>query len=137
MTAAPDRTAPVIPDFSALLAHYGRRRILLEIEAATALPQRPTVARIQAAVSARFDIPLAEMTSARRHRGVARPRQVAMYLVKRHLPLSLPRIGSHFGGRDHTTVLHALRQIEALRAIDPDLDQVVTELDAAIGDGQG
>jgi chromosomal replication initiator protein len=52
------------------------------------------------------------MTSARRAREVARPRQVAMYLSKQLTPKSLPDIGRRFGGRDHTTVLHAVRKIE-------------------------
>lgn len=64
----------------------------------------------------------AEMTSARRAREVARPRQVAMYLSKQLTPKSLPDIGRRFGGRDHTTVIHAVRQIEKLRASDAELD---------------
>ena len=62
------------------------------------------------------------MTSARRAREVARPRQVAMYLSKQLTPKSLPDIGRRFGGRDHTTVIHAVRQIEKLRASDAELD---------------
>jgi chromosomal replication initiator protein len=53
---------------------------------------------------------------------VARPRQVAMYLSKQLTPKSLPDIGRRFGGRDHTTVIHAVRQIEKLRASDSELD---------------
>ena len=52
------------------------------------------------------------MTSARRAREVARPRQVAMYLSKRLTPRSLPEIGRRFGGRDHTTVIHAIKRIK-------------------------
>jgi chromosomal replication initiator protein len=58
------------------------------------------------------------MHSARRARAVARPRQVAMYLCKQLTPRSLPEIGRKFGGRDHTTVMHAVRKIEELRAQD-------------------
>jgi chromosomal replication initiator protein len=54
------------------------------------------------------------MYSARRARAVARPRQVAMYLAKQLTPRSLPEIGRKFGGRDHTTVMHAVRKIEQL-----------------------
>src|SRR5438132_68811 len=61
-------------------------------------------------------------SSARRAREVARPRQVAMYLSKQLTPKSLPDIGRRFGGRDHTTVIHAVRQIEKLRASDAELD---------------
>jgi len=62
---------------------------------------------------------LADMHSARRARAVARPRQVAMYLAKQLTPRSLPEIGRKFGGRDHTTVIHAVRKIEELSAYDP------------------
>ena len=57
---------------------------------------------------------MAEMTSARRARAVARPRQVAMYLAKQLTSRSLPEIGRKFGGRDHTTVIHAVKKIEEL-----------------------
>lgn len=82
----------------------------------------PAIALIQERVAAAFDIPLAEMTSHRRSRSVARPRQVAMYLAKCLTPRSLPDIGRRFGGRDHTTVIHAIRQIEKLRAADEAFD---------------
>ena len=57
----------------------------------------------------------------RRTRAVARPRQIAMWLCKQLTTRSLPDIGRRFGGRDHTTVLHAVRRIEELRAIEPPL----------------
>ncbi|MEX2298423.1 MAG: helix-turn-helix domain-containing protein, partial [Dongiaceae bacterium] len=65
-----------------------------------------------------FNIKLSEMTSARRARAVARPRQVAMYLAKQLTSRSLPEIGRKFGGRDHTTVMHAVRKVEELRSTD-------------------
>jgi chromosomal replication initiator protein len=68
--------------------------------------------------SAQFNIRLADMHSARRARAVARPRQVAMYLCKQLTPRSLPEIGRKFGGRDHTTVMHAVRKVEELSASD-------------------
>jgi chromosomal replication initiator protein len=58
------------------------------------------------------------MTSARRARVVARPRQVAMFLSKQLTQRSLPEIGRKFGGRDHTTVMHAVRKIEELKTTD-------------------
>ncbi|WP_263854099.1 chromosomal replication initiator protein DnaA [Sphingomonas parva] len=84
--------------------------------------RRISIDEIQTKVSEHFRIRKAEMTSARRAREVARPRQVAMYLSKQLTPRSLPEIGRRFGGRDHTTVIHAVRQIEKLRAQDPELD---------------
>jgi chromosomal replication initiator protein len=84
--------------------------------------RRISIDEIQTRVSEHYRIRKAEMTSARRAREVARPRQVAMYLSKQLTPRSLPEIGRRFGGRDHTTVIHAVRQIEKLRALDPELD---------------
>lgn len=81
--------------------------------------QRLTVDRIQRAVADAFDITLNDMVSKRRTRSVARPRQVAMYLSKKMTKRSLPDIGRRFGGRDHTTVMHAVKRIEALRQEDP------------------
>jgi chromosomal replication initiator protein len=84
--------------------------------------RRISIDEIQTQVAEHYRIRKAEMTSARRAREVARPRQVAMYLSKQLTPRSLPEIGRRFGGRDHTTVIHAVRQIEKLRAQDPELD---------------
>lgn len=80
-----------------------------------------TIEDIQKAVAAHYNIKLSEMHSARRSRVVARPRQVAMYLAKRLTTKSLPEIGRKFGGKDHTTVMHAVKRIEELRASDNDL----------------
>jgi chromosomal replication initiator protein len=84
--------------------------------------RRISIDEIQTQVAEHYRIRKAEMTSARRAREVARPRQVAMYLSKQLTPKSLPDIGRRFGGRDHTTVIHAVRQIERLRASDAELD---------------
>ncbi|KKC24422.1 chromosomal replication initiator protein DnaA [Sphingomonas sp. SRS2] len=84
--------------------------------------RRVTIDEIQRKVSDHYRIRQAEMSSARRAREVARPRQVAMYLAKQLTPRSLPEIGRRFGGRDHTTVIHAVKQIEKLRALDAELD---------------
>ncbi len=84
--------------------------------------RRISIDEIQTQVAEHFKIRKAEMTSARRAREVARPRQVAMYLSKQLTPKSLPDIGRRFGGRDHTTVIHAVKQIERLRASDAELD---------------
>jgi chromosomal replication initiator protein len=80
--------------------------------------QTVTIDEIQRRVAEHFNIKMAEMTSARRARQVARPRQVAMYLAKQLTPRSLPEIGRKFGGRDHTTVMYAVRKIEELVASD-------------------
>ena len=80
--------------------------------------RRVTIEEIQKRVSEHYNIRQSEMYSARRARAVARPRQVAMYLSKQLTSRSLPEIGRKFGGRDHTTVMHAVRKIEELRATD-------------------
>jgi chromosomal replication initiator protein len=80
--------------------------------------RRVTIDEIQKRVAEHFTIKMAEMTSSRRARIVARPRQVAMYLAKQLTSRSLPEIGRKFGGRDHTTVMHAVKKIEELIASD-------------------
>jgi chromosomal replication initiator protein len=87
--------------------------------------RRISIDEIQTRVADHYCIRKAEMVSARRAREVARPRQVAMYLSKQLTPKSLPDIGRRFGGRDHTTVIHAVKQIEKLRASDPDIDAAI------------
>ncbi len=80
--------------------------------------RRVTIEEIQKRVAAHFNIRVSDMHSARRARSVARPRQVAMYLAKQLTSRSLPEIGRKFGGRDHTTVMHAVKKVEELRECD-------------------
>jgi chromosomal replication initiator protein len=87
--------------------------------------RRVTIDEIQRRVAEHFNIKMAEMTSSRRARVVARPRQVAMYLAKQLTSRSLPEIGRKFGGRDHTTVIHAVKKIEELSASDTALAEDV------------
>jgi chromosomal replication initiator protein len=94
--------------------------------------RRVTVDQIQKAVAEHYQLKQADLISERRARVVARPRQVAMWLAKQITTRSLPDIGRRFGGRDHTTVLHAVRRIEALKAEDPmiarDVDVLLRKL---------
>ena len=90
--------------------------------------RKVTIDEIQKRVCDHFDIRQNDLVSARRARAIARPRQIAMYLAKRLTPRSLPEIGRKFGGRDHTTVIHAVRQIEKLRASDNEIDGDVRAL---------
>lgn len=87
--------------------------------------RRITIDEIQRKVAEHYNIRLQDMHSARRARNVARPRQVAMYLAKQLTARSLPEIGRKFGGRDHTTVMHAVRKIEELMAEDTQIAQDV------------
>jgi chromosomal replication initiator protein len=74
-----------------------------------------TVENIQKTVAEYFKIRVADLLSKRRNRSIARPRQIAMALAKELTTHSLPEIGDGFGGRDHTTVLHACRRVKSLR----------------------
>ena len=87
-----------------------------------------TIDEIQRKVAEHYGLKHSDMLSARRAREVARPRQVAMYLAKKLTPRSLPEIGRRFGGRDHTTVMHAVKRIEELRASDREIDADVVRL---------
>jgi chromosomal replication initiator protein len=90
--------------------------------------RRVTIDEIQKAVSAHFELKTIDLVSARRAVVVARPRQIAMYLAKRLTTRSLPEIGRKFGGRDHSTVIHAVRRIEQLRDTDREIDGAVRTL---------
>ena len=83
-----------------------------------AYDRRITVEEIQRQVASHYQVRMGDMHSARRSRAVARPRQIAMYLSKQLTQQSLPDIGRRFGGRDHTTVLHAVRKVDELCAVD-------------------
>ncbi len=87
-----------------------------------------TIDDIQRRVAEHYRLKLNDLVSPRRAREVARPRQVAMYLAKQLTPRSLPEIGRRFGGRDHTTVMHAVKRIEELRAQDHELDRDIQHL---------
>lgn len=90
--------------------------------------RRLTIDEIQRRVAEHYSLKISDLLSARRSREVARPRQVAMYLAKMLTPRSLPEIGRRFGGRDHTTVMHAVKQIEKLRSTDHELDRDIAQL---------
>ena len=90
--------------------------------------KRITVDDIQKAVAEYYGMKQADLLSERRQRAIARPRQTAMWLCKLLTTRSLPDIGRRFGGRDHTTVLHAVRRIEELKAVDAPLSADVEAL---------
>ena len=77
-----------------------------------------TLENIIRTVARYYNIKIQDLTGARRTRSIARPRQIAMALAKELTNHSLPEIGEQFGGRDHTTVLHAVRKIEELKKTD-------------------
>lgn len=87
-----------------------------------------SIDNIQRVVAEYYKIKISDLHSKRRSRSVARPRQVAMYLSKELTNHSLPEIGENFGGRDHTTVLHACRKIKELISSDADINEDVKNL---------
>ncbi len=95
--------------------------------------RRITIDEIQRKVAEHFNIRVADMSAAGRRRTVARPRQVAMYLAKTLTEKSLPEIGRKFGGRDHTTVMHAVKKIEELTAADRSFAEDVELLRRTLG----
>ncbi len=104
-------------------------------EALRANARRITIDEIQKVCAAHYRIDASEMRSQRRARAVARPRQVAMYLAKKLTPRSLPEIGRIFGGRDHSTVIHAVKTIEAMRLDNPDMDADIRTLQRQLEGG--
>lgn len=115
-------------------AHFTGRSITLEfvkesLKDLLAVQDRQiSIENIQKTVAEYFKIKIADLYSKRRSRSVARPRQIAMALAKELTNHSLPEIGDAFGGRDHTTVLHACRKIAELRVSDRDVDEDYTNL---------
>jgi chromosomal replication initiator protein len=93
---------------------------------------RITIEEIQRSVCAYFKLDKSDMVSKRRLRAVARPRQIAMYLAKEMTPRSYPEIGRRFGGRDHSTVIHAVRVIESLRVTDSEIDADIAAIRRAL-----
>ncbi len=112
-----------------LVARLGDGVCTLSLEEAQAIlrphlrggEKRVTVDDIQKATAEHFSLKQADLISERRNRAIARPRQAAMWLAKQLTTRSLPDIGRRFGGRDHTTVLHAVRRIDELRVGDAQL----------------
>ena len=88
----------------------------------------PMIKDIQVVTAEFYGVPEADMRSQRRDMPLARVRQIGMYLAKTLTPKSFPEIGRRFGGRDHTTAMHAVRRIEALMETDRELADEVAEI---------
>ena len=97
-------------------------------------PKRIRIEEIQRVVARHYNVSKQDLLSNRRTRTIVKPRQIAMYLAKTMTPRSLPEIGRRFGGRDHTTVLHAVRKIEGLTDEDQKLAQEVELLKRLINE---
>ena len=140
----PDSIRELEGGLNTLVARAGDRLSSLSLEEAANFlrphlkpggERRVTVDDIQRAVAEHYGLKKDDLLSERRTRSVARPRQAAMYLAKQLTTRSYPDIGRRFGGRDHTTVLHAVRRIEALMAEDAGLAQDVEILTRKLRDG--
>lgn len=125
-------------------AHCTLHNVPLELDTVAAAlkdilkepPSKPvTMEAIMDVVADHYAIKVADMKSKRRTRNITFPRQVAMYLIRELTDRSLPEIGEAFGGRDHTTVLHAVDKIEKELKMDPSLQNVIKELENLIQRG--
>jgi len=108
-------------------------------ELAAAMPARnavATVERIQSVVCSHFHVATDDMLSKARHRSVSRARHIAMFLCRQRLKCSYPEIGRAFANRDHTTVMSAVRKVEALRARDPELRAHLDEIERRLSGGE-
>ena len=100
-------------------------------------PRRVTVDDIDEAVGRYFGVKKAELHGKKRNRSIAFPRQVCMYLARRHTRYSLEEVGAYLGGRDHTTVLHGVRTVTAQMELDPDVARQVAAVEQQLGRGSG
>ena len=126
--------APVPPDASSRRSRIERIDEILGHIYRTGEPKRVRIEDIQRIVARHYNVSKTELLSNRRTRTIVKPRQIAMYLAKVMTPRSLPEIGRRFGGRDHTTVLHAVRKIEDLSGNDNTLAQELELLRRLIND---
>lgn len=108
------------------------KEVLKNVFPAKGGPPSCTIEVIQQVVAEYYQIEVVDLKSSRRMRSFAHPRQVAMYLCKKHLKVSYPEIGHKFGGKDHTTVIHAFRKIEHLLEKDSDLQSDIAVLEQSI-----
>ena len=90
--------------------------------------RKVNIEQIQKKVSEHFNVKMSDMSSARRSRTIARPRQIAMYLSKNLTSRSLPEIGRRFGNRDHTTVIHAVKTITRLSEQDDEMKKNISQI---------
>jgi len=101
-------------------------------DTATPDQRRITIQQIFDVVTKYYNVRLSDLQSKRRHKSVAFPRQVCMFLARRHTRYSLEEIGGYFGGRDHTTVLHAVRTIDSDIKSEPEIAEQLTYLEGQL-----
>lgn len=101
-------------------------------EAETRGEKRVTIQAIIDTVVKYYNIKLSDLQSKKRNQSIAFPRQICMFLARKHTRYSLEEIGGYFGGRDHTTVLHGVRQIDRSMKVDRDVAQQVSQIDSLL-----
>jgi chromosomal replication initiator protein len=101
-------------------------------DTATAEQRRVTIQMIFDAVTKYYNVRLSDLQSKKRHKSIAFPRQVCMFLARRHTRYSLEEIGGYFGGRDHTTVLHAVRTVDGDCKDDREIAKQLTHLETQL-----
>jgi chromosomal replication initiator protein len=100
----------------------------------TSAAKLPTIQDIVDTVTGYYSLRLSDLLSKRRHKSIALPRQICMWLARRHTRYSLQEIGGYFGGRDHTTVMHAVSAVKIKRERDPSIDHDVSALEQRLLD---
>jgi len=101
-------------------------------ESATPEQRRITIQNILDVVTKYYNVRLSDLQSKKRHKSIAFPRQVCMFLARRHTRYSLEEIGGYFGGRDHTTVLHAVRTVDGDTKSDREIAEQLTQIEAQL-----
>ncbi|MEE9518676.1 MAG: helix-turn-helix domain-containing protein, partial [bacterium] len=94
----------------------------------TSRERRITIDAIMRAVAKHFEIRVSDMKSKKRVRSISFPRQIAMFIARTHTKASLPEIGRHFGGKDHTTVIHSYNKIDRLIKIDKETERHIQDI---------
>ena len=102
-------------------------------ETGTPEQKRITIQQIFDVVTRYYNVRLADLQGKKRHKSIAFPRQVCMFLARKNTPYSLEEIGGYFGGRDHTTVLHAVRTVDGDCKEDPEIAKQLVHLQGQLG----
>jgi chromosomal replication initiator protein len=111
-------------------------KIALADDGAPGQARQLTIQQIVDAVTGYYAVRLSDLLSKRRHKSIALPRQVCMWLARRYTRYSLAEIGGYFGGRDHTTVMHAISAVSSKRRRDPEIDRDVVTVEQRLLAGQ-
>ncbi|HEX2972354.1 MAG TPA: chromosomal replication initiator protein DnaA [Tepidisphaeraceae bacterium] len=101
-------------------------------EVATSEQKRITIQQILDVVTKYYNVRLSDLQSKKRHKSIAFPRQVCMFLARKHTQYSLEELGGYFGGRDHTTVLHAIRTVDEDAKADSRIADQLTQLETQL-----